>query len=120
MRTAILIDGAYFIRRFRSIEPHNRVNATRAADLAWRWAVSHLSDAKKKNNNGTPMLERRSDLYRIFFYDCPPLTKKLHNPISAKSCDFSKTDEACFRLELHEALRKRGSIEGLCERLTLA
>lgn len=31
MPTAILIDGAYFIKRFRAIEPHNAHNADRAA-----------------------------------------------------------------------------------------
>lgn len=39
MPTAILIDGAYFVRRFRAIEPHNAHDASRAADLACRWAM---------------------------------------------------------------------------------
>lgn len=43
MPTAILIDGAYFIKRFRAIEPHNAHNAERAADCIFRWAVAHLS-----------------------------------------------------------------------------
>lgn len=33
MPTAILIDGAFFINRFRKIEPHNAYNAPRAGDL---------------------------------------------------------------------------------------
>jgi len=32
MPTAVLVDGAFFIRRFRAIEPHNSHNAERAAD----------------------------------------------------------------------------------------
>lgn len=42
MPTAILIDGAYFIKRFRSIEPHNIYNAKRAAEFAFRSAVALL------------------------------------------------------------------------------
>ncbi|MFN7399499.1 MAG: NYN domain-containing protein [Sandaracinobacter sp.] len=45
-------------------------------------------------------------LYRIFFYDCPPLTKKLHYPVSKKPLDMSKTPTAQFRLAVHEELRK--------------
>src|SRR6218665_606630 len=41
----------------------------------------------------------------IFFSDCPPLLKKLHNPLTGKVVDFSKTDEARFRTELHGRLR---------------
>ena len=43
----------------------------------------------------------------MFFYDCPPLQKRLHNPISKKAVDFSKSDEAVFRLELHQRLLKK-------------
>jgi len=34
MPTAVLIDGGYFIKRFRRIEPHNAYNAQRAAEVA--------------------------------------------------------------------------------------
>lgn len=99
MRTAILIDGAYFIKRFRAIEPHNFHNAPRVADQAFRWSLAHLK------SNGTT-----SELYRIFFYDCPPLNKKLHNPISKQSIDFGKTDEALFRKTIHDELKKKRKV----------
>lgn len=104
MPTAILIDGAYFVKRFRGIEPHNAYNAARAADCAFRWAVAHLRESGAQANG------RRRDLYRIFFYDCPPLEKKLHNPVSKKSVDFSKSSEAVFRSELHELLRAKRKV----------
>ena len=47
-----------------------------------------------------------SELYRIFFYDCPPLTKKLHHPVSHKALDLSKTPEARFRFAVHDELQK--------------
>lgn len=99
MPTAILIDGAYFIKRFRKLEPHNCYNANRAAELAWRWSLAHLKESGRRHN-----------LYRIFFYDCPPLSKKMHNPISKKHVDFAKSNEATFRLELHECLRKKRKV----------
>jgi uncharacterized LabA/DUF88 family protein len=96
MPTAVLIDGGFFVKRFRAIEPHNKYNAQRAADCAFRWAIKHLKDGGKTR-----------DLYRIFFYDCAPITKKMHNPITKRAVDFSRSEEAIFRLALHEILRKK-------------
>lgn len=105
MPTAILVDGAFFIKRFRKLEPNNAYNAERAADLVHRWATAHLSPAVKPGGNGHNGARR--ELYRIFFYDCPPLLKKYHNPISKKAVDFSKSHEAVFREELHRRLRSK-------------
>ncbi len=49
-------------------------------------------------------------LYRIFYYDCHPFDKKMHNPISKKVVDFKATDEYQFRTELIEALKKKRKV----------
>lgn len=100
MPTAILIDGAYFIKRIRHFEPHHYFNAERIADLAVRCAMLHLKQKKR--------LDR--ELYRIFFYDCPPLNKKMHNPISRRSIDFSTSPEAVFRHQLHSRLLQKRKV----------
>lgn len=110
MPTAILIDGAYFIKRFRKIEPHNTYNAERAAECAFRWALAHLIEGNGRQQNGNAPIKKKHDLYRIFFYDCPPLDKKLQNPISKKAADFSKSQEALFRLDLHNLLREKRKV----------
>lgn len=94
MGTAILIDGAFFLKRFRRIEPNNYFNAERAADCTWRWAVAHLKERSLKH-----------ELYRIFFYDCPPLEKQMRNPITNRNVNFKASEEAVFRRELHQRLR---------------
>lgn len=99
MRTAVLIDGAFFIKRIRHFEKHNAYNAKRISSLVFRLSLLHLS----QKINGT---KQHDSLYRIFFYDCAPLEKKMHNPISKKLIDFSKSDEAVFRRELHKELIK--------------
>lgn len=82
MPTAILIDGGFFVRRYRHLRgPRNPVEA--AAELH-RLCISHLNDKDKES-------PKKRNLYRIFYYDCPPLTKKAHNPVSSASVDFSKT-----------------------------
>lgn len=113
MPTAVLVDGAYFIKRFRRIEPQNAYDAERAADLVHRWAIAHLSSPAPKNGvavSDRQMTPPRKELYRIFFYDCPPLDIKHHNPVSRRAIDFSKSKEALFRKELHNRLRSKRKV----------
>lgn len=101
MPTAILVDGGFFIKRYRSVSsPSNHYDPKVVAKSIHQWSLKHLED----KDTG------RRELYRIFFYDCPPLTKKAHNPVSKKPVDFSKTEEAAFRLELHSQLRKQRKV----------
>lgn len=97
MPTAILVDGGFFIKRYRQIYT-NTVDQPpqKVAKNLHEICLKHLSSNQK---------ETRS-LYRIFYYDCPPLSKKAHNPLTKKAIDFSKTEEAVFRVALHSELRK--------------
>lgn len=111
MPTAVVIDGAYFLRRFRHTFPN--LNPNSPEDICR--GVSGIADYHLAARLGpVPTLraiEAREflpvespHLYRIFFYDCPPLTKRLHFPISKKSHNLSKTPEALLRLAIHEQL----------------
>lgn len=93
MATAILIDGDFFLRRYRAI--HGKQSPQEVADGMHRMCLDHLNQSGQRRN-----------LYRIFFYDCPPLTKKAHHPITGSAVDFSKTPVAVWRTEFHEALKK--------------
>ena len=98
MPTAILVDGAYFIKRYRKVaNPTGHYDPKIVVKDLFTWCLKHLDD----KDSG------RRQLYRIFFYDCPPLTKKAHHPVTKKALDFSKTPEAAFRLELHSHLKKQ-------------
>jgi uncharacterized LabA/DUF88 family protein len=115
MATALVIDGAYFLRRFRWTFPHfdpaSPSEVARAVQWLGFWHVSHRMSPQVLGE----VLGRQSFdpsegtlLYRIFFYDCPPLTKKMHRPITKQAVDLSKTPEARFRFALHaELLRVR-------------
>jgi uncharacterized LabA/DUF88 family protein len=97
MPTAILIDGSFFLKRYRRLVEQGGQDAPAVvADRLMNWALAHL------NYHGD-----KRELYRIFFYDAPPLQKRVHWPVSQKSLDFSKTPEALFRLALFDELRKR-------------
>ncbi len=97
MPTAILVDGGFFIKRYRQIYA-NTVDRSpqKVAKNLHEICLKHLSSNQRKAR----------DLYRIFYYDCPPLSKKAHHPVSQRAIDFSKTEEAVFRTALHSELRK--------------
>lgn len=112
MPTALVIDGAYFLRRFRWSFPHSDANDARAVAVAVRWmAFWHLHhrirpkllDRAADHAHFNP--EEDDELYRIFFYDCPPLTKKMHRPISKRAIDLAKTPEALTRFQIHRELQ---------------
>lgn len=101
MKTAILVDGGFFLRRFPQIYP---TKAGDDPDVVAATVLGLAFDHIRRQERG------RNDLYRIFFYDCPPLTKKLHLPISGRAIDMAKTKPALFRTALHEALKRQRKV----------
>lgn len=99
-RTAILVDGGFFIKRYRSINKISQLDPEKTAKDLWEMCLKHLSQAK----------EETYDLYRIFYYDCLPYNKKQHNPLTGKSIDFSKTDQYRFQCSFFEELKKKRKI----------
>ncbi|UVO54972.1 NYN domain-containing protein [Sphingomonas sp. SUN039] len=117
MRTAVVVDGAFFLRRFKhrypELDPHNPRDVSvglmflaaahiSISDGGWSPAglISTVDDQKFLDTKWT-----ESDLlYRIFFYDCQPLTKRTHLPISKRALNLAGTDVAKSRLAIHEAL----------------
>jgi len=98
MSTAIFVDAGFFLKRFRHVYPmKDKGDAVAVARTLHGMALDHLTQGRDA--------ERR-DLYRIFVYDCPPLAKKAHFPISKRAVDFSKSDTALFRNAFHAELRR--------------
>ncbi len=92
MATAFLIDGGFFLKRFRTLQGAR--SPLEVAKALHAMCLRHLEQ------------DRRRELYRIFYYDCPPLGHKTHHPVSRKAIDFSKTPVATWRLAFFEELKK--------------
>jgi uncharacterized LabA/DUF88 family protein len=99
-KTAVLVDGGFFLKRYRSINKAKILDPERTAKDLWEMCLKHLSQAKSESY----------DLYRIFYYDCLPYDKKQHNPITGKSIDFAKTDQYKFQYAFFEELKKKRKI----------
>jgi uncharacterized protein (TIGR00288 family) len=71
--------------------------------IVQRLGPSHVSEQINTHNF---QLAESPEFYRLFFYDCAPLTKRMHTPVGHKSINFAKSPEAIFRLELHREIQK--------------
>ncbi|MDF0707817.1 NYN domain-containing protein [Flagellimonas okinawensis] len=98
--TAILVDGGFFLKRYRSIKKVKKLDPQKTANDLWEMCLDHLTQAKGETYS----------LYRIFYYDCLPYDKKQHNPVTGKSIDFAKTEQYNFQVNFFEELKKKRKV----------
>lgn len=107
---AVFVDGGFFLKRIRHVFPDvDHADPVAVADLIHGHALRHRYQLTGRDQRGRDVFES-FDLYRIFFYDCPPLEKKMHWPISNRAIDFGKSPEAMFRKALHQELRRKRKV----------
>lgn len=94
-KTAILIDGAFFLKRYLIV--YNSLPVKDVGKIVAKKIYEIVKNFEKKFN---------FNLYRIFYYDAQPFLEKAHNPIYKKSIDFSKSEQALFRNELFSELKQ--------------
>lgn len=75
MKTAILVDGAYYRKVTRSVFGQEIAVAT--VDRLYKYCMRHLKDKRGENTI-------YSQLYRIFYYDCPPVSMNVYHPLLQK------------------------------------
>ena len=96
VKTAILIDGAFYRERSKMIagikSPKER------ADELERYCLDHLHDKYEKRS-----------LYRIFYYDCPPVEKgkNVYHPLTKRSVNLGKTELGKWMQEFLDELKHR-------------
>lgn len=76
----------------QSVDKYEDLNPERLACTIHTRCLKHIN---KKNDE---------ELYRIFFYDCKPLDKKVHYPHTQRALDLSKSSTYKERTALHKHL----------------
>lgn len=107
IKTAILIDGAYFLKRMAPVirQAGERFDVGAVADLLEEMARGHLEQL-----NVTWQAPDSSQLlYRNFYYDAWPSERNLRTPVGRKQFLHSATEEAKLRVRLFKALHGRSS-----------
>ncbi len=73
------------------------------------WHIDHLQNKKNRQQYD----KNTSDLYRIFYYDAPPLgeqDERTQNPLTKEHIVFNKTPEYFFRSEFLKELKKKRKV----------
>ncbi|MBO5336864.1 MAG: NYN domain-containing protein [Lachnospiraceae bacterium] len=92
IRTAILVDGAFYRKRAYNLFG-DKNPAERAKELS-SYCHRHIKEEKDG-----------ASLYRVFYYDCPPVNKQVYHPLLKKSIDLGKTSDYAWANEFFKELK---------------
>lgn len=101
MKTAILVDGAFYNKVAYS-KLGDKTPQERATEL-YDYCNRHLYEGKKDN-------KIRKELYRIFYYDCAPINKKIYHPYKDIQIDLSKTSQFKWMNSFLEELKNKRKV----------
>ena len=80
-RTAILVDGGFY--RLQAKKLFGKKDPEERADELFSYCMRHLNKGSKEE----------ASLYRIFYYDCPPSTKVVYNPVTQRAINLEQSDQ---------------------------
>ena len=92
IKTAILVDGGFYRKRAKNL--FGTKSPEEAAKDLHKYCMALLKDTYEDRN-----------LYRIFYYDCPPSDKVVYHPLTAKSVNLKKSKEYLWMNEFIKELR---------------
>lgn len=75
-KTAILVDGGYYRKRAREL--WGKKSAQEFANELYDYCMLHITQPDEPR-----------DLYRIFYYDCPPMVRTMKHPLTGVEQDFA-------------------------------
>lgn len=94
IKVAILVDGGFYRQnayRFFGVK-----GGKERADELEQYCKLHLYDKKETR-----------ELYRIFYYDCPPISSKVYHPLTKKQIDLGKSELNLWMREYIKELTHR-------------
>lgn len=97
MRTAILVDGGFYRRRAQTLFGEKTAEE-RAYELQ-NYCNLHLRSHRKNFPD--------DELYRVFYYDCPPMDKKVYHPYLKTQIDFGKSELNIWMTEFLNELKSK-------------
>ena len=94
MKTAILVDGGFYRRR--AYAAYGDKTPAERADELYSYCKRHLTLHGENN-----------ELYRIFYYDCPPMTTQVYHPLTKKNINFAKSSTYDWTTQFLSELKKK-------------
>lgn len=99
-KTAILVDGGFY-RKGAARLWGKKTPEERAKEL-YSYCIAHLKNQQVHEKDRT--------LYRIFYYDCPPLGKTVYHPFLKKGIDLRHSDTFSWTNDFFEELKKQRKV----------
>lgn len=96
-KTAILVDGGFYRKRARKL--WGKKTPEERADELNAYVFRHIIE---KEDGNVPR-----ELYRIFYYDCPPVQSTVYHPLLKQNIDFGKEETYSWTLEFFDALKTK-------------
>lgn len=96
VRTAILVDGGFYRKRATTLWG-KKGPEQRAKELT-AYCNAHINDTYKTDELRT--------LYRVFYYDCPPIEKTVYHPLTQKNVVFGKSETFDWTNTFFQELKK--------------
>lgn len=96
-KTAILVDGGYYRKRAAAI--WGKKSSEDRADELFTYCLLHISEPDEPR-----------DLYRIFYYDCPGLTRQITHPLTGNVIDYSTGTGTQWTKQFFESLASKRKV----------
>ena len=93
-KTAILVDGGFFRKRVKAL--YGEHSPFETADALSFYCHRHLHEH-----------DRTHDLYRIFYYDCPPADKQVYHPLLRKDINLKTQETYKWMTSFLTALKRK-------------
>jgi hypothetical protein len=109
-KIAVLVDGGFF--RKRAVAIYGNLTPEELLKKLNNQCYGHVFPRTNKNSKYPNANKKMSgnELYRIFYYDCPPLEKKVTHPLTNKTIDFSKSNSTAQTIEFLSLLKKQRKV----------
>ena len=99
MLTAILVDGGFYRKKMNVMKDTPK----QAAQDFYTYCLRHLTEKSKSRTV-------QHELYRILFYDCPPVNTNAFHPLLNKPMNLGNTKEFSWMSEFIEILQKKRKV----------
>ena len=90
-KTAILVDGGFYRKRAKKLWGQRSPQET--ADGLITYARRHLKEHAYSH-----------ELYRIFYYDCPPVNKQMYHPLLNRTIILEATQDYTWLVSFLDCL----------------
>lgn len=115
-KTAIFVDGGFYRKRASHLWG-KKTPSDRAKEL-YAYCMEHMrkvrtndlyvySDGSTKQKFSHGVTGSNRQLYRIFYYDCEPISKIVYHPFLKKNIDYKKSETYSWTMDFFECLKEQ-------------